>query len=588
MTDHDDVMPVSIENLLFENAQLKAALKEHELRLVTLNIEVEHLKRMLFGQKAERVKNIEAQQSLLSLMGELGRLPVGDVAAVERIEAMVDDLNDDLKDPIADGQVTPDAKHPEPTKPPKNRGRPHGRAKLDESALPIISIVIEPSERHEAGGELLVKIGEEVSFHLDHKPGSCVRVKVVRPKYLRPHDVGTAATSASWSMSADKPGSSDPAPLVKVLCAPPPDLPISRGLAGPGLLAHVLVSKYADHQPLHRQARIFKREGVHLPRSTLCGFVQGASALLVHVVDAMWKDAKDNAPILLTDATGVLIRAPEKCRRGHFQVFIAPLRHVVFKYFDELKGKVIADALQGFTGTLQSDAASVYHEVYRRTPSVIEAGCWAHARRGFFEALSSDRQRALIGIGFIGALYDAHDAAKSDSGTDGPKRKALAEPILNDLVLWRDRERARVDKGTPIEKALGYLERQWQPLTRFLDDGRLRLDNNPSELELRHEAVGRKNWLFCATTGGAHWNATVVSLIASCRIRDVEPSAYLRDILTILPAWDRARVLELAPAHWPETRETPELRKLLEDRRLLGRTPPAHERDDGADGVGGA
>ena len=156
------------------------------------------------------------------------------------------------------------------------------------------------------------------------------------------------------------------------------------------------------------------------------------------------------------------------------------------------------------------------------------------------------------------------------------KRKTLAQPVLDDLQKWVRQERQLVEKGTVIEVALGYLDRQWVPLTRFLEDGRIRLDNNPSELELRHEAVGRKNWLFCATDNGAEWNAVVVSLIASCRMHDIEPWAYLRDVLTLLPGWSQTRVIELAPSNWRATLERPETQRLLAELSLLGRDAALH------------
>ena len=130
-----------------------------------------------------------------------------------------------------------------------------------------------------------------------------------------------------------------------------------------------------------------------------------------------------------------------------------------------------------------------------------------------------------------------------------------------------------------IERALGYLERHWTALTRFLDDSRIRLDNNPSELELRHQVVGRKNWLFCATDGGASWNAIAVSLIASCRLHDIEPWAYLRDMLTLLPAWNHTRAIELAPAYWQQTREQPKTLELLKQRQLIGRDAQHQQQD---------
>ena len=534
----------SFRQLRDENSRLKAQLESqaatHQQRILELTIEIAALKRQLFGPKSERVHHHEAQLQLLAVLEELGRFNNGDVDAGDRAEALLGELRDEANE--ADAAPTP---APTRVRPTKTRNAPK-RRKLELSDLPVERVVLEPFERSLPGGEDLVKIGEEVSHHIDHRPGSLVRVEVVRPKYLRPEHVATAASSAAATTATVDQSEDGPAPLVNVIVADAVELPIAKGMAGPGLIARVLVSKYGDHLPLHRQEGIFKREGLVLARSTLCGFVQGAVSLLAHVVDAMWVDAKQNSPLILTDAAGVLIRDKGQCRRGHFQVFIAPSRHVVFKFLAKNDGDAVAEMLAGFRGKLQSDASSIYHELFRREEAIIEVGCWAHARRNFFKALAFDRERALVGIGFVGALYDAHDVAKDAAGVvDGEKRKALARPVLDDLAKWIEKERPKLDAPSIIEVALGYVDRQWTALTRFLDDATLRLDNNPSELELRHQVVGRKNWLFCATDGGAHWNAVVVSLIASCRMQDVEPWAYLRDVLTILPSWSQNRALEL-------------------------------------------
>ena len=557
--------------------------KEHEAIVIRLTSEVLALKRQLFGPKAERIRNAEAQLSLFDILKDIGRVGTGDLVAGERADAMLGELREESEQGSNDNGSS-SRLPPRTTRQKKKKRTPHGRRKLDEANLPVERIVIEPLERKLEGGDELVKIGEEKSSHLDYRPSSIVRVEVVRPKYMRPEEVGTPSTSSKAPPAGPQTDEMDsltsgslpdtdegrPVALVKVLVAEPPDLPIPRGLAGPGLLALVLVMKYADHLPLFRQARIFKRQGVHVPRSTLCGFVQGCYVLLRPLVEAMWNDAKLGA-LLLTDACGVLVRDKDKCRRGHFQVFIAPGQHVCFAYLAENNGAAVADLLKGFSGKLLSDASSVYHETYRRQPSTVEVNCWAHARRGMFKAYASAPELALVGIGFIGQLYDAHDASV-DPGSgvvNATKRKELAEPVIKDLAAWLERERPKLTPTSPIEVAMGYIQRQWPGLTRFLEDGSLRLDNNPSELELRHQKVGSKNWLFCATDGGAQWNAVIVSLIASCRMHDIEPLAYLRDVLTLLPSWKMDRILELAPVNWRQTLQKPETQQQLQRRQLI-------------------
>jgi hypothetical protein len=317
---------------------------------------------------------------------------------------------------------------------------------------------------------------------------------------------------------------------------------------------------------------------VHLPRSTLCGFVQGAVALLTHVVDAMLEDAKAKARWICIDATGVLVYAKEKCRRNHFWVMVAERDHILFRYTKDHNGLVPAKLLEGYRGYVLADASSVYHELYRREPGITEVGCWAHARRLAFEALSSDKPRALVIIGFIGLLYDAQLLATDPKTgiTDGAKRRAEAQPVFGKLYAWIAAERLEVVEEAPIAKAMNYLVNQRVPLTRFLDDGMLRLDNNLSELELRREKVGLHNWLFCGSEDGAHWNATVVSLVASCQLHGIEPWAYLRDVLTLLPSWPAKRVLALAPKYWNETCQQPETQKRLAALRLLGRNDVSH------------
>lgn len=561
-----------IEALRKENSELKSLIDkmrvEHEATVVRLTAEILALKQRMFGPKAEKVKNAASQQALFDTLAELGLLAKGDGDAGERAEELVADLNAEMdSDDDEEDEQGPSRRGQKKSK----KNTPHGRRDLDESKLPKEVIELEPVERKLPGGELLVKVGEEVTRHLDYRPSSFVVVEVHRAKYMKPEDTGTPATARE-----------DDAPAPEVFSAPPPSLPIDKGLAGPGLLSLVLVMKYADHLPWHRQERIFGRQGVPFRRSTLCGFVQGCSKLLVHITNSMWLDGKTNSPLLLTDACGVLVQEPERCRRGHFQVFIAPERHVFFSYLPKNNGDVVADLLVGFKGKLQSDASSVYHETFRREPSILEVGCWAHARRGFFKALPTDEKRALTGIGLISNLYDA-DFESRDPTTgaiDGEKRKALATPILNDIAAWLERERALVDSRSLIETALGYCQRQWVPLTRFLDDASLRLDNNLSEGELRHQVVGSKNWLFCATDAGAAWNATVVSLIASCRMHGIEPQAYLRDVLSLLPEWKKSRALELAPMNWKETLKKPETIEHLERVQLIRGKYLAHDVED--------
>lgn len=496
-------------------------------------LELERLKRQLFGQKAETVDPDQVQLAFAPVLEALERARIGSEAAAEEVVSELEKLRERAKAEVARRKAE------------KKVPKPHGRRDLSLEDLPVEKITLEPPERLLPGGEALVKIGEEVSEHLDRRPASLVRVQVIRPKYKVPEAVAVAAPEAGVPEAT--PAASGAAPVAEVVepakpgaivIADLPERPIPRGIAGPGLLAHVLVSKFADHLPLHRQEKIFRREGLHLPRSTLCGFVQGSVVLLNRIVDAMWEDAKTNARWICIDATGVLVFAKEKCSRNHFWVMVAERDHALFRYTKTHDGLVPAKLLEGYRGYLLADASAVYHELYRREPGIVEVGCWAHGRRGAFDALSSDEPRALVIIGFIRLLYDAHLLATDPRTgvTDGAKRKAEAQPVIDKLYAWIAAERPKVADEAPIAKAMNYLVNNRVPLTRFLDDGLLRLDNNPSELELRREKVGAHNWLYCGSDDGAHWNATVVSLVASCQLHEIEPWAYLRDVLTLLPS----------------------------------------------------
>lgn len=536
---------------LAEAAQLKKLYED-------LCHEYSKLRRRILGPKKERVAVDEAQASLFALLDALGRLENREEGAKENAEAVLKTLEAAAKKK-------------------KKKRNPHGRRDLSLFDLAIERIVLEPAERLVDGGELLQKIGEEVSEVIERREATLVRVQVVRPKYKLPKSPLANDAAANDSVVDEA-----PPPDTAIVIAPPLERPLPKCMAGPGLLAHVLVSKYADHIPLHRLQKMFGREGLILCRSTLGDWVRGCAELLVRVVDAMWEDAKTTAPWVATDATGILVLAKEQCVRVTFYVLVAARDHVLFGAVDKNDGESVADHLAGFGGRpMLSDASSVFHELHRREKlagrAIIEAGCWSHARRGAFEALATDRDRALIVIGFIGLLYDVQrETTNVTTGvTDAAKRKELAAPIIKELYRYIDNERPLVEKGTPISKAFGYLINQKEPLTRFLDDGRLRLDNNLSELELRSEVVGRGNWLFCGSDRGVEWNTTIVSLIASCRLHDIEPWAYLRDVLSLLPGWSQERVLELAPKYWKATLAKPETQARLSQLRLFGRASPA-------------
>ncbi|WP_437554775.1 IS66 family transposase [Sorangium sp. So ce367] len=486
------------------------------------SIELERLRRHIFGQKAEHVDPGQMQLAFDAIVQMLA----GAAASPDTGTASAPE--DDGAAPGGGSGGNGKGR----------RSTPHGRQKLPEH-LPVERIELLPPEVRDERAAEMVRIGEEVSETLEWRPASFVRLQIVRPKFAARGE-----------------------PEAGVVIADVADSPVPRSLAGPGLLAHVLVSKYGDHLPLHRQEKIYERQGVHLARSTLCGWVGSCAEVLGYLVAAMAKDAL-SAHCIAIDATGVLVQAKDKCRRGHFWVLVADRDHVLFRFTPRHNQDGPKEFLRGYKGYVQADASSVYEELFR-TEQVTEVGCWAHCRRRLFEAMSSDRERAMTALGFIHQLFAIDKATKDLApGRRTEHRRSHAQPVLDAFRAWLDSEELLVLPRSPIAGAIGYARNQWTALTRFLEDGRLRLDNNRSELELRREALGRKNWIFVGSDDGAEWNAIIVSLIASCALHQIDPWAYLRDVLILLPSWPRDRVLELAPKSWKQTLENTDARERL-------------------------
>jgi hypothetical protein len=361
-----------------------------------------------------------------------------------------------------------------------------------------------------------------------------------------------------------------------VLVADTAELPIERGTAGPAMLADTIVRRWADHQPLNRLEGIYARDGIDLAKTTLCTWHDQLRQLAEPLVDAMFVDAK-SAPYLCADATGVLVQAKERCKNGHFWVLVAPDKHVLFRFSHRHDGKAVDALLGGYAGYLVVDAHAVYDHLYK-TGTVVECGCWAHGRRYWFKTLESDPERANKALVMIGALFKIERTlAEAPRKKKETLRLLKSKPVVDDFFAWCEQERDLVLDESPAARAIGYALNQQAALRRFLDDGRLPIHNNISELNLRREVVGRRNWLFVGSEDGAKTNATFVSLIASCRLHSIEPFAYLRDLFCLLPRWPRHRLLELAPAYWKSTLEQSDAQAEARRQRVsTRRSRPAH------------
>ncbi len=484
----------------------------------------------LRGQKAEKLSPQDAQLAMALLAAMLAQ-PAAETAP------------DDAAAPLEPASAEPaNTQEPSDTSD-ENKSRPKpGRKPLPEE-LPRVEIRILPPEVEREGTDQFEQIGQEVSEVVERRKASLVVVRVIRPKFVRKDRERNAET--------------------EVLAAPAPELPIERGMAGPGVLSETIVRRFDDHLPAHRQERIWARDGMELARSTICAWHFMLHELVKPLMAAMWKDAL-TSPWLATDATGVLVQAPHRCKTGHFWTVIAPERHVLYAYSARHDSAAVDALLKGYKGYLAADAHVVYDHLYA-TGDVVEVSCWAHARRYFFKALASDPDRARHGIAIIKALFDIEEKlANAPPGKRRATRARESKPLVDRFFAWCEEQAPLVLDETPIARAIGYARNQRAGLERFLSDGQLPLHNNASENALRRQRVGSHNWTFLGSDNGGDVNATFVSLLASCRLHGIEPWAYLRDLLCLLPSWPVGRVLELAPINWRETLQHEETQRRLD------------------------
>jgi len=384
-----------------------------------------------------------------------------------------------------------------------------------------------------ACGARLVKIGEELSEQLDYTPASLFVTEHVRVKYACQACEGQVVTSAM------------------------PAQPIDKGRPGPGLLAQVITAKYADHLPLNRQVDIFARHGVELSRQTLCDWVAAAADLLAPVYRDL-TTAVLGGKVVQTDDTTVPVQDHERThtRDGRLWVYVGDTRPatIVYDYTLTRSRAGPIDFLGEFRGYLQADAYAGYDAVYA-TGRVVEVGCWAHARRYFWEAKEADALRALAALGVIQQLYRVEAEAKAlEAGARRALREAQAQPVLERFKRWLDAQANVVLPKSPIGEAVHYTRAQWTALTRYLEDGDLAIDNNASERALRRVVTGRKNWLFCGSDEGGIRAAIVYSLVATCREHRIDPWEYLQDVLARIPRHPNRRRAELLPRQWKAAR----------------------------------
>jgi transposase len=487
--------------LLISTLQDQLKKTQHENEVLRHKLDV--LCRRLFGKKSEKVDPNQLRLAMDLLESETGS----------------------VSEPV-EGDSGESPKKERGASRRRSRGRQVLPAELPRQV--VTKDVPEAERRCSTCGEEKREIGAEVSEKLEYVPSSFHVIQTRRVKRACPkgHEVSVA---------------------------PSPVQALEKSMAAEGLLAHVVVSKFADHLPLHRQEGIYARHGVSLSRSTLCGWVRDVASALSPIVEHMKKEliATD---YLQTDDTPVLV----------LKKLIGSFKGRLWTYLDPLGRQVVYDAtptheragpeafLSGFAGYLQADAYTGYDGLYA-TGSVVEVACWAHGRRRFREALETDPRAAPI-LALVQELYQVERDAEAFSPEE---RRALRQERSRSILVRIDELRTKLEAEvlpkSPLGEALRYMNNQWRALNRYIEDGRLNIDNNRAESQLRVIAVGRHNWMFAGSLDGARWAATLYSLVQSCRLVEIDPFLYFRDVLKRVATHPQSEIGQLTPRAWANT-----------------------------------
>ncbi len=484
--------------------------KRHSEQIEHLKLVIEKYRRMIFGRKSEKLTR-ELEQLELRLE-ELETSQAQEETAQEMAEA---------QQPSSSATTS------------QHRSSRPRRKPLPED-LPREVITHLPPHKccPDCGGELR-KFGEDVSEQLERIPASYKVIQHVRPKF---------ACAAGCD---------------RVVEAPAPARPIEFGLPGPNLLAHVLVSKFADHQPLYRQSEIYAREGINLDRSTLSGWVGAASELLTPLADEIKKHVMAASKIHADD-TPVPVLAPGtgKTKTGRLWTYVRDDRPagyeappaVWFAYSEDRKGEHPRSHLKDFIGALQADAYSGFHHLYG-DGRIYEVSCWSHARRKFHDIhVTHASPITTEALDRIGALYGIEEEIRGKSADIRRfVRQARSKPLLDDLRNWMEKLLRSLSTKSETAGAIRYALSRWRALTRYVDDGLLEIDNNAAERSLRPVVMGRKNYLFMGSDSGGQRAAVLYSLMETAKLNDLDPALYLRTILARIAELPINRIAELLP-----------------------------------------
>jgi transposase len=491
---------IDYKTLYEETVQLhEQFVKESSLKIAAFQQELANLKRLIFGSKNERFIAAESSPSQLSLDIQADAVAACSVTKTQKIEYVRNTT-----------QVTKE--HP-------------GRTKLPEH-LERREIIIEPAEVTEG----CKKIGEEITEELEYEPGRLFVNRYVRPKYVM----------------ADNKG---------IIIAPMMERPLPKAIVGPGLLAQIIIDKYVDHLPLYRQLGRFKREGINIPYSTIGDWIKNGSTL----IDPLYESLKKlivQSNYLHADESPIKVLDKDKkgaTHRGYYWVYHNSIDGLVWFDYQEGRGREGPVAvLKYFKGYLQTDGYAVY-DFFKEEKDITVLHCMAHARRMFFEAKDNDKSIAEYALEQIGLLYNIERKAK-DQQLDAEQilklRQTEGVPVLESLGKWMKETYLKVLPKSAIGKALGYSISRWRELMLYATDGKLNIDNNPVENQVRPVAIGRKNYLFAGSHEAAKRSAMLYSLMGTCKLHGINPFIWLRDVLQRIASHPINKIEDLLPHNW--------------------------------------
>lgn len=493
---------------LYEEAQLQ--LKETLGAVTLLKHRIAQLEKMIFGSKHERFVAATSVPGQLALDLQADAIAAANVTSTQKIEYTRSKTSVEPKT----------SEHP-------------GRNALPEH-LRREEVILEPEGGIPEGS---IRIGELVTEQLEATPSELYVKRFIRPKYALPLS------------TEEREGTN-------IITATLPVQPIEKCMAGPSLLAQILVDKYIDHLPAHRQMQRFERSGVVLPYSTIISWI-GSTCKLLQVFEEALKLEVLNTGYLHADETGIKVldneKSGKKVHHGYFWVYHTREKKLVYFDYQKSRNHMAAQSiLAGYKGYLQTDGYEVYDD-FDQSEDIHHLLCMAHARRYFVDSLNSDKGRAEHALAQMQLLYAIERRLKED-GLSVDKRKEVRQkesvPILDSLGKWMKEQLAQVLPKSPIGKALAYSVKRWEKLCVYTQEGRLSIDNNPVENSIRPVALGRKNFLFCGSGDAARRAAMIYSLMGSCKLHGINPLLWLTDVLTRLPMHPINKIKELLPHNW--------------------------------------